>query len=84
MMFVEANRDYAAEMARIAEQLLPEEVQINTPLRPCALPPLVPEDISAIRRAFSSLRNVVTVYEATRPEVTPLNQEETLLRRPKL
>lgn len=84
MMFVETNKGYAPEMARIAEQLSPDEVQINTPLRPCAVQPLTPEDINAIRQSFSGLRGVATVYEAPRPEVIPLNQEETLLRRPKL
>jgi len=82
MMFVEKNKGYALEMARIAKQLLPDEVQINTPLRPCAVQPLSPEEIAAIRRVFSGLKSVVTVYEAPRPEATPLNQEETLLRRP--
>ena len=84
MMFIEANREYALEMARLAEWLSPNEVQINTPLRPCAVKPLVCEDVSAIRQAFSALRGVVTVYEAPRPEVIPLDLEETLLRRPKL
>lgn len=84
MMFVEENKGYALEMARIAKQLLPDEVQINTPLRPCAVQPLSPEEIAAIRRAFSSLKGVVTVYEAPRPEATPFNQKETLLRRPTL
>jgi len=84
MMFVEANRDYAPEMARIAEELSPDEVQINTPLRPCAVKPLTPEEIVAVRREFVSLRGVVTVYEALRPEVIPLNLGETLRRRPKL
>ncbi len=84
MMFVEANKGCAPEMARIAEELSPDEVQINTPLRPCAVKPLPPEEITAIRREFAGLRGVVTVYEALRPEVTPLNLEETLRRRPKL
>ena len=84
MMFVEANKGYAPEMAGIAKRLSPDEVQLNTPLRPCAVQPLTLEDMSLICRAFSGLRGVVPVYEATRPEVTPLNQEETLLRRPKL
>jgi len=82
MMFVEENKGYALEMARIAKQLLPDEVQINTPLRPCAVQPLSPEEIAAIQRAFSGIKSVVTVYEAPRPQVTPFNQEETLLRRP--
>ena len=84
MMFIEANKDYAVEMAAIAKQLLPDEVQINTPLRPCAVKPLTPQDINTIRQAFSDLSNVVTVYEAPRPKVIPLNQNEVLQRRPKL
>ena len=82
MMFVEANKDYASEMARVAEQLSPDEVQLNTPLRPCAAKPLPPEDISAIRQAFLGFRNVLTVYGAPRPAVAPLNVEEIRRRRP--
>jgi wyosine [tRNA(Phe)-imidazoG37] synthetase (radical SAM superfamily) len=82
MMFVEANKDYASEMARVAKQLSPDEVQLNTPLRPCAAKPLPPEDISAIRQAFWGFRNVLTVYEAPRPSVVPLNVEEIRRRRP--
>lgn len=84
MMFLDLNRDCAARMAGIAAEISPDEVQINTPLRPCAVKPLPPEDISAIRREFSALTGVVTVYEASRPEVRPLNLEETLRRRPQL
>ena len=82
IMLIEANKDYASEMARIAEQLSPDEVQLNTPLRPCAVKPLPPEDINTIRQAFSMFRDVMTVYEAKRPEVTPLNLKETRRRRP--
>jgi wyosine [tRNA(Phe)-imidazoG37] synthetase (radical SAM superfamily) len=82
MMFIEANREYASEMSKIAQQLSPDEVQLNTPLRPCAVRPLPPEDISAIRQAFSGFKNVVTVYQASKPEVRPLNLEETRRRRP--
>jgi len=39
---------------------------------------------SIIRQKFAGLRGVVTVYEALRPEVTPLNLEEAWRRRPKL
>lgn len=82
MMLVEANKDYAAEMARIAAELSPDEVQINTPLRPCGVKPLTSEEVTAIRHEFSGLK-VVTVYQAARPEVTPLSLKETLRRRPK-
>lgn len=81
MMFVEANKGFAAEMAAIARQLSLDEVQINTPLRPCAVAPLTANEISAIRQEFRGLP-VVSVYEAARPAVTPLDVSETLRRRP--
>jgi wyosine [tRNA(Phe)-imidazoG37] synthetase (radical SAM superfamily) len=82
MMFVEANRDAAGRMAAIAGRLSPDEVQINTPLRPCPVTPLTADEIGAIQEEFRTLPNVVTVYDAVRPEVTPLNVAETRRRRP--
>jgi len=84
MMFIDANKHCAKGMAMIAEQLSPDEVQLNTPLRPCAVKPLTPEVMDTISREFFNLKNVVTVYEAPRPEVTPLDLKETLRRRPKI
>jgi len=81
MMFVKANRGFAAEMAAIAREIAPDEVQINTPLRPCAVSPLTASEIAAIREEFTGLP-VRSVYEAARPAVTPLNVSETLRRRP--
>lgn len=82
MMFVPANKEQAPQMAKIAEQLCADEVQINTPLRPCAVQPLPPEELRAIRQSFSGFARAVMVYEASRPDVIPLNQDETGLRRP--
>ncbi|MFC2006914.1 hypothetical protein ACFLUQ_01985, partial [Chloroflexota bacterium] len=82
MMFINSNQDYTLEMVKIVEELCPDEVQINTPLRPSAVQPLTPEDIRAIQQEFSGIRRVVTVYEASKPEVVPLNREETYYRRP--
>jgi wyosine [tRNA(Phe)-imidazoG37] synthetase (radical SAM superfamily) len=82
MMFIDANKHCAGEMAITAEKLSPDEVQINTPLRPCAVRPLIPEAMDSIIEKFSGLKNVVTVYEASRPEVTPIDRKETLRRRP--
>ena len=67
MMFVEANKGCAGEMAKIAGELSPDEVQINTPLRPCAVKPLSPQEIVGIREKFRGLKKVVTVYEAGKP-----------------
>jgi len=84
IMFVEANRRAAGRLAAIASRLSPDEVQINTPLRPCPVMPLTAEEMAAIREEFRKFPNVVTVYDAPRPEVTPLDIEETRRRRPEL
>lgn len=83
MMFIAINKDYARQMADIARRLSPDEVQLNTPLRPCPVKPLNPEAMTIIESEFTGLR-VVNVYQGLKPEVVPLNLEETLRRRPKL
>jgi wyosine [tRNA(Phe)-imidazoG37] synthetase (radical SAM superfamily) len=86
MMFVNselfgANRDRAEEMAEIARDLSPDEVQLNTPLRPSPVPPLSPAEMDEIEAAFAGLP-VLNVYRAARPEVVFLDEEETRRRRP--
>ena len=83
MMFIAKNKDYARQMAQIASQISPDEVQLNTPLRPCPIKPLTPEEMAIIEEEFAGLK-AVNVYQAPKPEVVPLNLEETLRRRPKL
>jgi wyosine [tRNA(Phe)-imidazoG37] synthetase (radical SAM superfamily) len=81
MMFIDANKRYYREMAEIAKSLSPDEIQLNTPLRRCAVKPLRPPEMAAIKVEFEEL-NVAEVYEAPRREVAPLNAVETLRRRP--
>jgi len=81
IMFVRANKASATEMATMARELSPDEVQINTPLRPCAVAPLAAKEIAAIRGQFADIA-VLTVYEGARPVVMPLDVGETLRRRP--
>jgi wyosine [tRNA(Phe)-imidazoG37] synthetase (radical SAM superfamily) len=82
MMFIEANRNAARPMADIAARLAPDEVQINTPLRPCAVAPLPPAELAAIGREFQGRPDVRVVYDMPGAEVTPLDERETLRRRP--
>jgi len=82
MMFIRQNKDFAGEMARLASVISPDEIQLNTPLRPCGAEPLSPKEIAEIRRAFDGFRAVITVYDKPRFRVEPLNPQETLRRRP--
>jgi wyosine [tRNA(Phe)-imidazoG37] synthetase (radical SAM superfamily) len=81
MMFVRANKALAAEMASLARRLAPDEVQVNTPLRPSAAAALTREEMAAILAQFKGVP-VVSVYEASRPTVTPFDVGETARRRP--
>lgn len=98
MMFIEANRNRAEEMAEIARGLSPDEVQLNTPLRPSPVPPLSPEEMDEIEATFAGLPvlspalsgvegavegPVLNVYKAARPEVVFLDEVETRRRRPR-
>lgn len=84
LMFIEANKNYASEMAALVRQISPEEVQVNTPLRPCAVRPLTPESIAKVKGEFAGFPDVMTVYEAGKCEAWPFDLAETLRRRPTL
>jgi wyosine [tRNA(Phe)-imidazoG37] synthetase (radical SAM superfamily) len=83
IMFIKENEKYAKEIAKIAKEISPDEVQINTPLRPCDVKPLARNKISRIKKYFQPL-NVVSVYESRRKKVRPISTEETLRRRGKV
>ncbi len=83
IMFIAQNKDNVSELAELAFELNPDEVQINTPLRPCPIKPLSKEEISMIKGYFKGL-NVVSVYDRTPKEIEPINAEDTLRRRGKI
>jgi wyosine [tRNA(Phe)-imidazoG37] synthetase (radical SAM superfamily) len=82
MMFVGANGAQAKALAELAWSLMPDEVQLNTPLRPSPTPPLAPADMAEIAAVFHGLP-VVRVYKAMPLSVTPLDRAETR-RRPEV
>ncbi|MDH5186019.1 MAG: radical SAM protein [candidate division WOR-3 bacterium] len=83
IMFIEENKEYASAIAQITKEIKPDEVQVNTPLRPCAVKPLPEEELNDIKGCFSSL-NVISVYEASRKDVKPISNKNTLARRGKI
>ena len=74
-------------MASRANEIGPDEVQINTPLRPCAVPPLAEETIAEIEKCFRDICGpniaIDNVYKAQKKKVTSLSDEATLRRRGK-
>lgn len=78
IMFISENKKYAEAIAQIARDIDPDEIQINTPLRPGGTP-LNEADLIDIKKHFKSLP-AMTVYEMERRNVEPLNEKETILR----
>jgi wyosine [tRNA(Phe)-imidazoG37] synthetase (radical SAM superfamily) len=83
IMFMEENKNYAKEIARIAKEINPDEVQLNTPLRPCGIKPLAKDEMTVLEGYFRGL-NIVSVYKAVKKGVRPISSEDTLKRRGKI
>lgn len=81
IMFVAQNQEYAADLAALAKEIKPVEVEVNTPLRPCPIKPLPPEELTRIKELFKPLK-VYSVYDVERPETKPMDERETRRRRP--
>ncbi|MBN2477778.1 radical SAM protein [Candidatus Micrarchaeota archaeon] len=81
MMFTNTNKDYAEEMAEISREINPDEVQLNTPLRPSKVKPLSKDEMEQVKKHFEGLDSVC-VYDAEKTTSKPLDLNEMHLRRP--
>ncbi|MFH1877882.1 MAG: radical SAM protein [Candidatus Omnitrophota bacterium] len=83
IMFVEENKKTAKEIANIAREIKPDEVQLNTPLRPCGIKPVSKLEMDIIKEYFVGL-SVLSVYDAKKKAVRPISSDDTLKRRGKV
>ena len=83
IMFMAQNKKYAKNIADITREIKPDEVQLNTPLRPCRIKPLTETEMNTIEEYFSGL-NVTSVYKAEKRRVNPISSKDTLKRRGKI
>ncbi|MCK4462773.1 MAG: radical SAM protein [Candidatus Omnitrophica bacterium] len=83
VMFMEENKDEAQKIAELAANINPDEVQINTPLRPSRRGPLSKSKIAKIKEYFKNF-NVVSVYDAPHIKVESISTGDTLRRRGKV
>ncbi len=82
MMFVRENKNSAKEMVQLANKIAPDEIQLNTPLRKCAVTPISEHEMKEIEGLFVGFRTL-SVYSASRKIVAAVSQEDTLKRRGK-
>ena len=79
IMFVDKNRHQAEAIARLAREIAPDEIQLNTPLRPSSEKPLTPPAMAQIKTYFAGL-NVRSVYEEEKKEYRPIDEQATFRR----
>ena len=83
IMLIDGNKKYARNIAQLAKDINPDEVQINTPLRPCNVKPLSKTELTEIESYFDGL-NIASVYKAEKKKVKSISNEDTLKRRGKI
>jgi len=83
IMFIKENQNNAKEISEIAKEINPDEIQINTPLRPCNSKPLSKKEIDKIKGYFKDM-NTISVYDGKIKKVEPISTEDTLKRRGKV
>jgi len=83
VMFIKENQKNAKEISEIAKEINPDEIQINTPLRPSQSKPLSKSEIDKIKEYFKDM-NTISVYDTKRKKVEPISTEDTLKRRGKV
>ena len=88
IMFIEKNKQDINKYIYFTNYIKPDEVQLNTPLRPCHVQALARGEILKIKNYFTSSCkgiNVISVYdEIALKDITSISDEETLKRRGKV
>ena len=67
IMFIEENKKYAKEIAHLARQINPDEIQINTPLRACGVKPLPRKYMDEIKKFFEGT-SCSNVYDSKKKD----------------
>lgn len=68
VMLVPENLGFSREIAEIVRSIGPDEVQLNTPLRPSPVRPLTPQELEHVQMDFNGM-NLRSVYLAAKPRI---------------
>ena len=82
IMFTDDNIAIVDDLVKILENINPDEVQINTPLRSCPVKPLTKDQINFIEAKFNFVGlNTISVYKSYKPRTKTLDKMEVFFRR---
>jgi wyosine [tRNA(Phe)-imidazoG37] synthetase (radical SAM superfamily) len=79
IMLVGQNIGNIEAIARRARSLGADEIQLDTPLRPSAVPPLLRERVQGAKKFFEDMP-VVSVFDSPLKEYTPIDERATMDR----
>jgi len=79
VMFVPGNMEFSREIAEVLRKIGPDEVQINTPLRPSPVRPLTRRELKEVQESFGGM-NFRSVYEAEKPEIGRVVGKKKIMR----
>lgn len=78
VMMTDDNKACAVELAQLVRTIGPDEVQLNTPLRPNPMRPLSEDEMAGIKKPFVELGlNVLSVYEEEKKSYSPFDDQAT-------
>ena len=81
IMFIPQNKEFAQKIAQLADVIRPDEIQLNTPLRPSAVRPLTPSEMRRIKSFFEAKElPVISVYDQESLDVNPFDERQTIKR----
>jgi len=87
VMFTRINQRNAEQIAQLVNEICPDEIQINTPLRRCLTRALPRIDLEMIEKCFRNVCGdkpvISNVYNAKRKKVASVSEPDTLRRRGK-
>lgn len=81
IMFIRDNKQYAKQIAKLAKEINPDQIQICTPIRHSAEKPLNEPELLAITKYFKGL-NYISACETEIKKTKPIDKEATAQRRP--
>ncbi|MFC1566364.1 radical SAM protein [bacterium] len=85
LMFLDDNKNSVKKIIDAVKLIQPDELHINTPLRPCAVKPLTIDEIKKIVEQFENLQDIKirTVYDEQQKHIKPISEPNTAARRGK-
>jgi wyosine [tRNA(Phe)-imidazoG37] synthetase (radical SAM superfamily) len=85
MMVSDFNKDIMHNLSYLAKLVAPDQVHLNTPVRPGPEPvKAMPQaELEELRKTwFWNQKGCTSIYSGKKPQVTPLDEAETELRHP--